>query len=140
MDDKKKRIIKIIASLLALVLVCAGAFGCYLLYRFNCDKSGADYDYSTVYTQKTPTYDVGGDGKFTVLKINDTHFFNGTCENDVKTLDYLKTVLKNNIFDFIVVDGDLVEGFTLDMSFDKYQAIDIFAKMLEDHEHFENDQ
>ncbi len=134
MKNKKKRIIKIVAVLLAVTLLCVGVFGVYLLYRFNCDKSGSDHDYRAVYTQKAPTYDIGEDGKFIVLKINDTHFFNGVCEDDRQTLSYLKTVLENNTYDFIVVDGDLVEGFTLDMSFNKYQAIDLFAKMLEETE------
>lgn len=74
MKSKKKLIIKIAAVTLAVILLCVGSFGGCLLYRFNCDKSHSDYDYSLIYEQHAPSYDVGEDGKFTVLKINDTHF------------------------------------------------------------------
>lgn len=137
MKSKKKLIIKIATITLAVVLLCVGSFGGYLLYRFNCDKS-FDYrfvsnDYSNIYEQQTPTYDVGEDGKFTVLKINDTHFYNGTCEDDKHTLSYLKNVLDTASYDFIIVNGDLVEGFNLKLNYDKYKAIDLFADMLEEY-------
>ena len=108
-----------------------------MLYRFNCDKS-SDYrfvsnDYSNIYEQQTPTYDVREDGKFTVLKINDTHFYNGTCEDDKHTLSYLKNVIATASYDFVIVNGDLVEGFNLKSDYDKYKAIDLFANMLEDY-------
>ena len=96
MKSKKKLIIKIAAVTLAVILLCVGSFGGYLLYRFNCDISYSDYDYSLIYEQNAPSYDVSEDGKFTVLKINDTHFYNGTCEDDKHTLSYLKNVLKLN--------------------------------------------
>ena len=131
MKIRNKLLFRAIATALAVVLVGAGSFGGYLLYRFNCDKSYSDYDYSLVYEQQTPTYDVGDDGKFTVLKINDTHFYNGTCEDDKHTLSYLKTILDSASFDFIIVNGDLVEGFNLKSDYDKYKAINLFAEMLE---------
>lgn len=137
MKSKKKLIIEIATITLAVVLLFVGSFGGYLLYRFNCDKS-FDYrfvsnDYSNIYKQKTPSYDVGEDGKFTVLKINDTHFYNGTCEDDKHTLSYLKNVLATASYDFVIVNGDLVEGFNLKSDYDKYKAIDLFADMLEDY-------
>ena len=133
MKSKKKLIIKIAAVTLAIILLCVGSFGGYLLYRFNCDKSHSDYDYSLIYEQHAPSYDVGEDGKFTVLKINDTHFYNGTCEDDKHTLSYLKTVLDTASYDFVIVNGDLVEGFNLKSDYDKYKAIDSFADMIEEY-------
>jgi len=137
MKSKKKLIIKITAITLAIVLLCVASFGGYLLYRFNCDKS-SDYrfvsnDYSNIYEQQTPTYDVGDDGEFDVLKINDTHFYNGICEDDKHTLSDLKTILDKTPVDFIVVNGDLVEGFNLKSDYDKYKAIDLFADMIENY-------
>lgn len=133
MKSKKKLIIKIAAVTLAVILLCVGSFGGYLLYRFNCDISHSDYDYSLIYEQNAPSYDVSEDGKFTVLKINDTHFYNGTCEDDKHTLSYLKNVLATASYDFVIVNGDLVEGFNLKSDYDKYKAIDLFANMLEDY-------
>ena len=93
MANKKKQIIKIIAILLAVILLCVGSFGGYLLFRLNCDKSGSDNDYNAVYSQPVSTFDVGDNGEFDVLKINDTHFYNGTCEDDKHTLSDLKSIL-----------------------------------------------
>ena len=137
MKSKKKLIIKITAITLAIVLLCVASFGGYLLYRFNCDKS-SDYrfvsnDYNNIYEQQVPTYDVGDDGEFDVLKINDTHFYNGICEDDKHTLSDLKTILDKTPVDFIVVNGDLVEGFNLKSDYDKYKAIDLFADMIEEY-------
>ena len=137
MVNKKKQIIKVVATILAVVLLFVGSFGGYLLYRFNCDKS-SDYgfvsnDYNNIYEQQVPTYDVGDDGEFDVLKINDTHFYNGICEDDKHTLFDLKTILDKTPVDFIVVNGDLVEGFNLKSDYDKYKAIDLFADMIEEY-------
>lgn len=134
MANKKKQIIRIIASLLTVVLLCVGTFGGYLLYRFNCDKSGSNNDYNAVYFQPVSTFDVGDDGKFDVLKINDTHFYNGTCEDDKHTLSDLKTILDKTPIDFIVVNGDLVEGFNLRRDYDKYNAISLFADLIEEYD------
>ena len=134
MKNRKKQVIKIVVTVLVVAVLCAGSFGGYLLYRFNCDKSGTNYNYNAVYSQQAPTYDVGDDGKFTVLKINDTHLFNGKTEKDGETLSLVKKALEDNTYDFIVVDGDLVEGFTLSLSYDKYQAISLFADIIEQYE------
>ena len=134
MANRKKLITKIIAIVLAVVLLLAGSFGGYLLYRFNCDKSGSGNDYSAVYSQPVSTFDVGDDGEFDVLKINDTHFFNGTCEDDTHTLSDLKAILDKTPVDFIVVNGDLVEGFNLRRDYDKYNAISIFAELIEEYD------
>lgn len=133
MNSKKKSLIKVTAIVLAVVLAVLGCFGGYLLYRFNCNKSGSANDYAAVYSQPVSAFDVGEDGKFNVLKINDTHFFNGTCEDDKHTLADLKAILDKTPCDFIVVNGDLVEGFTLRSDYDKYQAIDLFAGLIEEY-------
>ena len=137
MANKKKQIIKVIATILAVILLFVGSFGGYLLYRFNCDKS-SDYgfvsnDYNNIYEQQVPTFDVGNDGEFDILKINDTHFYNGICEDDKHTLSDLKSILDKTPVDFIVVNGDLVEGFNLKSDYDKYKAIDLFADMIENY-------
>ena len=133
MADRKRQIIKVTAIILAVVLLFVGSFGGYLLYRFNCDKSGSNNDYNAVYSQPVSTFDVGNDGEFDVLKINDTHFFNGTCENDRHTLSDLKAILDKTPVDFIVVNGDLVDGFNLNRDYDKYNAISLFADLIEEY-------
>lgn len=128
----KKKIFKIVALLLAIVLVGAGSFGGYILYRFNFNKP--DYianSYDEIYNQPQITYDVGDDGAFSVLKINDTHFYNGTCENDAKTMADLKVILDTTPCNFIVVNGDLVDGFNLVSDYDKYGATKLFADLVD---------
>ena len=133
MDNKKRLSVKLAAIALAVALVVSGCCGGYVLYRFNCNKSGSENDYSNVYSQTVSSFDVGEDGKFDVLKINDTHFFNGTCDDDKHTLSDLKAILDRTPCDFIVVNGDLVEGFTLRLDYDKFGAIDLFAEMIEEY-------
>lgn len=84
---KRKLIIKILAVILAVIIVIAGSFGGYVLYRFNCDKSNAQNSYEHVYNAPQVNLQTDENGIFRILKINDTHMLNGTCENDVKTLE-----------------------------------------------------
>lgn len=118
--------------MLSIVLVFAISFGSYILYRFNCNKVDTDgaYSYEDIYNQEQLTLDVAADGKFRVLKINDTHFFNGTCENDVKTLESIEKVLDSTPCDLIIVNGDLVEGFNLSTKYDKSEALHNFAELI----------
>lgn len=132
--SKKKLILKIFAVILAVIIVFAGLFGGYLLYRFNCDKSNAQNSYEQVYNAKQVNLQTDENGIFRVLKINDTHMLNGTCENDVKTLDGIKLVLEKTPCDFLVADGDIVEGFNLSPSYDKYQALDLLATLIEEYD------
>jgi len=129
--NMKKTIKRVLQSVVSVIVITALCFGGYVLYRFNCDKSGSDIDYNSIYANDSIKLDVAENGLFKIMKINDTHFFNGICENDVKTLDCLETVLNENPCDLIIVNGDLVEGFNLDLSYDKYNAIDIFADLIE---------
>ena len=133
-DDimKKKTIIKVIAVVLTVALICGGAFGGYVLYRFSFNgPKDLAHGYEEIYNQNTITYDVGDDGEFSVLKINDTHFYNGTCENDRKTMSDLKIILDKTSCDFIVVNGDMVDGFNLNTDYDKYGATKIFADLID---------
>lgn len=133
-DDimKKKTIIKVVAVVLAVAIICGGTFGGYVLYRFNFNApKDLAHSYEEIYNQKPITYDVGDDGEFSVLKINDTHFYNGTCENDRKTLSDLKIILDKTTCDFIVVNGDMVDGFNLVTDYDKYGATKIFADLVD---------
>lgn len=136
-DDimNKKTIIKAIAVVLTVALICGGTFGGYILYRFNFNgPKDLPHSYEEVYNQKLVTYDVGDDGEFSVLKINDTHFYNGTCENDRKTMSDLKIILDKTPCDFIVVNGDMVDGFNLVTDYDKYGATKIFADLVDSYD------
>lgn len=128
----KKKIIKIITILLAIVLICGGSFCGYVLYRFNFNApKDLKNSYDEIYNQSQITYDVGDDGKFSILKINDTHFYNGICKNDSKTLSALKIILDVTPCDFIVINGDMVDGFNLNLDYDKYGATKIFAELVD---------
>lgn len=133
MNGKRKKNVwkKAIAVILAVVLAAVGCFGGYLLYRFNCNKSDAANSYDAVYTAPQVKLATDDSGIFKILKINDTHFFNGVCKNDRHTLDDLKTILDKTPCDLIVVNGDLVDGFNLNPSYDKFGAIDLFASLVE---------
>lgn len=128
---KNKIIRRVILSVISIIIAVALCFGGYVLYRFNCDKSGSDISYDTVFAGDSVSLNAADDGLFRVMKINDTHFFNGICEKDAKTLACIDKVLRNNPCDLIIVNGDLVEGFNLDTSYDKYKAIELFANMIE---------
>ncbi len=128
----KKKIIKVIAVILAVVLIGGGTFGGYILYRFNFNgPKELAHSYDEIYNQKPITYDVGDDREFAILKINDTHFYNGTCKNDKKTMSDLKIILDKTYCDFIVVNGDMVDGFNLNSQYDKYGATKIFADLVD---------
>lgn len=132
---KHKKLFKAIAVILISALVISGSFGLYILYRFNCDKSGnKEFSYDSVFTAERVSLETDDNGVFRVLKINDTHFFDGVCENDKRTLSGLKKVLDETPCDFIVVNGDLVDGFNLKLSYDKFGAIDLFASLIEEYD------
>lgn len=130
-NSKKKTIVKTISLVLVVMLIAVGSFGGYLLYRFNCDKSHAVNSYEEVYSTEQVKLATDADGIFKVLKINDTHFFDGVCENDRHTLEDLKAILDKTPCDLIVVNGDLVEGFNLKTTYDKFGAINLFATLIE---------
>lgn len=128
---KIKTFKKIISAVIAVVFVFALTFGGYIVYRLNCDKSDSAYKYEEVYTEIANCIYADESGYVKILKINDTHLLNGTCENDVKTLAGIKKVLDSVSCDLIIVNGDLVEGFNLKSSYDKYNAIDAFGNLIE---------
>ena len=133
MQSKKKIIIRVISVILIVALAAAGSFGGYLIYRFNCNKSNAVNSYEAVYDAQQVKLTTDSNGIFKVLKINDTHFFDGVCENDRHTFDDLKVILDKTPCDLIVVAGDLVEGFNLKPTYDKFGAIDSFASLIEEY-------
>lgn len=130
--SKLKPALKVSAAVLAVVIIIAGTFGGYVLYRFNCNKSGAAHSYSEIFSREQVVFDVDDTGIFNVLQINDTHMFNGTCENDAKTLAGIKNVLSENIYDLIILNGDIVDGFNLKSDYDKYGAISYLAEIIEE--------
>lgn len=131
---KNKKIIKIVCIALVVVLLGAGGFGAYVLNRFNSNVMDAVHSYEEIYYLEPITYDVGEDGEFAVLKINDTHFFDGVCHSDAQTLADLKVILDKTPCDLIVVNGDMVDGFNLKSSYNKQQAIRLFAELLESYD------
>lgn len=130
--SKMRSFLKILAVVLSALLIAAGFFGGYILYRFNCDKSGDTHSYSEIFDQEPVALNIDDSGIFKVLQINDTHMFNGTCENDVKTLDGIKNILSENQYDLIILNGDIVDGFNLRSDYDKFGAISDLADIIEE--------
>ncbi len=126
-----KKFKKAAAVILAIIIVIVGCFGIYILYRFNCNKGDSDIPYSDIYAQEQVSLDADAGGYFRILKINDTHFLNGTCETDAETLNEIEAILDKTPCDLIIVDGDLVDGFNLSASYNKYNAISLFAELIE---------
>ena len=62
--SKKKLFFKIFAVILAVIIVFAGSFGGYVLYRFNCDKSNAQNSYEQVYNAPQINLQTDEDGIF----------------------------------------------------------------------------
>ncbi len=122
-----KKFRQILPVLLAIALV---------LSLFGCQSNIPDMQnsYNEVYEKGTVSLSTDANGTFRILKINDTHFINGTCEDDVKTLSELKVILDKTPCDLIVADGDLVEGANKNRAYDKYQAVRKFAELIESYE------
>ncbi len=107
-----------------------------VLSLFGCQSNIPDMQnsYNEVYEKENVSLSTDANGTFRILKINDTHFINGTCEDDVKTLSELKVILDKTPCDLIVADGDLVEGANKNRAYDKYQAVLKFAELIESYE------
>lgn len=120
-----KRSKKLIALMLVLILALS-AFGCAK------QENTAEKSYEEVYKQTSVTVNAAFDN-FKVLKINDTHFINGTCKDDKKTLEKLKGVLDKTKCDLIICDGDIIEGKNKKLTYDKYKALRIFCELLEEY-------
>jgi hypothetical protein len=133
-NRKEKVTVRVVSRIIVVILAAMAAAFCYGAYRhhrLNGEGTADSRSYEDVYAQEEITLDVADDGLFTILKMNDTHFLNGTCEDDQKTLAGLASVLDGTPCDLIIVDGDLVEGDNQDPSYDKFQAIDLFAQLIE---------
>ncbi len=129
-----KKYKKIILSVLSFVLVIAISFTIYLSTRFFGNKLDSTHNYDEIYSQNQITLNADENGIFKVLKINDTHFYNGTCENDSQTLSDLKVILDKTPCDFIVANGDIVDGFNLSLNYDKKQALTMFADLIDSYD------
>lgn len=103
------------------------------LSMISCTKNTYEIknSYNEIYDSKNHSFDIAPNNEFRILKINDTHFINGTCDNDTKTLNGLKTVLNKTPCDLIIVDGDLVDGYNSKLSYNKYKAVSLFAELIE---------
>ncbi len=122
---------KIIISVISIVLVIAVGICGYFSVRFFGNTIESEHDYNEIYSQEQITVQADDSGIYRVLKINDTHMYNGTCENDKKTLEDLKVILDKTPCDFIVADGDIVDGFNLNLNYDKEQALRLFGDLVD---------
>lgn len=114
---------KKLLCLLLSILLAASLFGCSNKYQ-------ATNSYEEIYSKESISLDVKDD-EFKIFKINDTHFINGTCKNDKNTLADLKSALDSCDFDMVIICGDLVDGYSLKITYNKYKAVSIFADLIE---------
>ncbi len=131
MKKNRKTAVKVIAAILAVALVLLISFGGYIAKRFYFNSPETQNSYEEIYSQKALSLETDDNGLFRILKINDTHFFDGACENDKRTLEDLKIILDKTPCELIIVAGDLVDGFNLKSNYDKYKAISLFAQLIE---------
>ncbi len=122
--------LKIVVIIIVGILLVGVAFGAYVGGRVWTNVLPQNGEYCDVFARNyiLPT---NSDGEFNVLKINDTHFVNGRAENDVNTLDGIKRVLQTKRFDLVLLAGDVVEGFNLRVDYDKENALEKIAELLE---------
>lgn len=128
MTKTKRRhiILGITASLLVLCIFFIAA----VLVKVNYIPIKIENIYDRVY--ESPSISIQADNEeFKILKISDTHLINGKTKNDLKTLEKIEVSLSNNKFDLVILNGDIVDGFNLNFSFNKYSAIDSLATILE---------
>lgn len=119
----KKNWIKV--SIIILIVVALGgcAFGAYVGGRVWTNTLESQHEYSTIYSFDTIGIEKSDSAIFSVLKINDTHLFNGQTENDIKTIVGLENILEKESVDFVVLAGDIVDGFNLNPNYDKEKAL-----------------
>lgn len=122
-------------ALIAIILLALGglSFGAYVGGRVWTNLLPLEHSYDEIYSLGNYSYDVGDDGLFKVLKINDTHLFSGETEKDKKTLDGVEKVIAKESPDFVVLLGDIVDGFNLSISYDKESALAKMATILENY-------
>ena len=127
----KNNLKKIIVVTLLLVVLAGACFGVYVGVRAWANKLPLENDYNDVFSAHNYSVETDQNGTLKVLKINDTHFLNGKTENDLKTLQGLKRVLDGTDVDFIVLAGDVVDGFSLNTAYDKERAIKSICELIE---------
>ncbi len=125
-----KRLLKTFVIIAVVVLVGGCAFGAYVGGRAWTNVLPRNGEYDGIFGRNY-TIPADPNGEFSILKINDTHLFNGRSAEDQKTLNGIKSVLKAESFDLVVLAGDVVEGFNLHASYDKKEALESIAELLE---------
>ena len=113
-------------AVLSVFAVCLGFAGC------KKTENDSPHSYDEVYTVGDAALDVNADGAFTILKLNDTHLFNGTNADDLRTLADIRAVLEKTPCDLIVIAGDMVEGKSIKHGYDKYGAAGLLGALLEE--------
>ncbi len=125
---------KILIIVLVIIAVAGASFGAYVGGRAWTNKLPLEDDYDEIYAGYNYSVETDENGTLKVLKINDTHLLNGETADDVKTLAGLKSILNKTDVDFIVLAGDLVEGFSLNPAYDKENAIKKICQLVEEYD------
>lgn len=131
MRTQKNNTFKVLLIVGIIIALAGCALGAYVGGRVWTNKLPLEHDYDTIYSNGDYSLEVDENGIFNVLKINDTHFINGECENDKKTLEGIKKVLDEQKYDLIIMNGDMIDGFGFDPTYNKENAINAFAMLIE---------
>lgn len=115
-------------SLLLLAALIAACF--FVLAACNDKEFVLEHSYSEVYARGDATVEASSSA-YRILKINDTHLISDSTRKDKKTLDELKTVLDRTEFDLIILDGDIFEGYSAKLSFDKPAAAKAVGDLID---------
>ena len=116
---------------ISILLLAAVLAACVFALAACKDKEFTlEHSYSEVYTKGNATIEASS-AAFRILKINDTHLVSGSTKKDKKTLDGLKTVLDRTQFDMIILDGDIFEGYSAKLSFDKPAAAKVVGDLID---------
>lgn len=126
-----KKVIRYALIIVLLIALGGCAFGAYVGGRVWVNLLPLEDEYESIYSREQYSLTVDESGRLDVLKINDTHFVNGKTEEDVKTLKGIEVALAQREFDFIVLDGDIIDGFNLNPRYDKEGAIISIAELIE---------
>lgn len=122
-----RRYKKYISILLLAALLAACVFA---LAACKDKEFSLEHAYSEVYAKGDAVIEAESD-VFRVLKINDTHLISNSTKKDKKTLEELKTVLDGTQFDMIILDGDIFEGYSAKLAFDKPAAAKAVGDMID---------
>lgn len=126
MKKNRVKIFLIGAVLIIISIVCIACTQPVALVKGN---------FELVASKVLPDLEVDENGQFDILTITDIHLL-GYGNNDKKTINAVDKIIKSNIYELVVITGDMIEGFNKKSKFDKAAAIESIARVFEENEQY----